>query len=163
MMHNFVESITAAISQYKVDPAHLRLELNEKALFTDLDDGLAKLKALKQLGVNLSLDDFGAGSSSLVQLQKLPFDQVKIDPSLMPHLLTNLKDAMLVKTIIDMARNFSLEVIAVGVETPAQSHFLQRNGCKIFQGNMFGKPLPIEQFNAELLQGLETESNVTFG
>ena len=152
MMPNFVESVEAAIRTHGIDPSCLKLELTEGAILNDIANGMTKMKALKALGVSLSLDDFGTGYSSLSCLQQLPIDQIKIDQHFMRDIASGSHDGMMVKTIIDMAKNFSLNVIAEGVETEAQVAFLKKNGCQAFQGYLFGKPMPIEQFNAWLKQ-----------
>jgi len=110
---------------------------------------IAKKNLLRQeVGVTLSLDDFGTGFSSLSYLKRLPLDQIKIDQSFVRDITTDKSDAVMVKTIIDMAQNFSLNVIAEGVETEAQLAFLKQHDCMAYQGYLFSKPLPIEQFDA---------------
>jgi EAL domain-containing protein (putative c-di-GMP-specific phosphodiesterase class I) len=106
--------------------------------------------SLKALGVKLSLDDFGTGYSSLSYLKQLPLDQIKIDQSFVRDIVTDPNDAVIVKTIIDLGTNFRLHVIAEGVETESQLAFLKRHSCMAFQGYLFGKPVPIEQFEALL-------------
>ncbi len=101
---------------------------------------------LKALGVKLSLDDFGTGYSSLAYLKQLPLDQIKIDQSFVRDVITDPSDAVMVKTIIDMAQNFRLNVIAEGVETEAQLAFLKQNECMAYQGYLFGKPVPVAEF-----------------
>ena len=153
MMHDFVESIQTALGTYGIEPSRLKLELTEKVMLNDIDDSLVKLKALKALGINLALDEFGTGYSSLAYLKKLPIDQVKIDPCFMQNLGSDLDDGMMVKTIIDMARNFSINVIAEGVETETQTAFLENYGCLAYQGYLYGKPMPIDQFDEFVKQG----------
>ncbi len=129
----------------------LKLELTESVALDDIDAVVEKMLALRQvLGVTLSLDDFGTGYSSLSYLKRLQLDQIKIDQSFVRDLTTDSSDAVMVKTIIDMAQNFGLNVIAEGVETEAQFNFLKENGCMAFQGYFFSKPVPIEQFEALL-------------
>jgi EAL domain-containing protein (putative c-di-GMP-specific phosphodiesterase class I) len=105
------------------------------------------------LGVTLSLDDFGTGYSSLSYLKRLPLDQIKIDQSFVRDITTDSSDAVMVKTIIDMAQNFGLNVIAEGVETGAQLAFLKENGCMAFQGYLFSKPVSLNEFEELLKQG----------
>ena len=147
MMHDFVESIQTALGTYGIEPSQLKLELTEKVILNDIEDSMVKLKALKALGISLALDEFGTGYSSLAYLKKLPIDQVKIDPCFMQNLGSDLDDGMMVKTIIDMAKNFSINVIAEGVETETQTAFLEKYGCLAYQGYLYGKPMPIDQFD----------------
>lgn len=143
---DFVSSIKHAIDTHKIDVNRLKLELTESVIVDDISEVAAKMHALKALGVRLSLDDFGTGYSSLSYLKQLPLDQIKIDQSFVRDVVSDPNDAVLVKTIIDMANNFRLNVIAEGVETEAQLAKLKAQGCMAFQGYLFGKPLPIEQF-----------------
>ncbi|MDP2152279.1 MAG: EAL domain-containing protein [Methylotenera sp.] len=146
---HFVEQIVSAIRKHGIDPTRLKLELTESVALDDIADVIAKKNLLRQeVGVTLSLDDFGTGFSSLSYLKRLPLDQIKIDQSFVRDITTDKSDAVMVKTIIDMAQNFSLNVIAEGVETEAQLAFLKQHDCMAYQGYLFSKPLPIEQFDA---------------
>jgi diguanylate cyclase (GGDEF)-like protein/PAS domain S-box-containing protein len=148
---DFVETISTLLSEYEVDASLLKLELTESVVLNDVTDVVQKMHALKALGVRLSLDDFGTGYSSLSYLKKLPLDQIKIDQGFVRDIATDPSDAVMVQTIISMAQNFRLNVIAEGVETQAQLDFLKLNGCMAYQGYFFSKPVPIAQFE-ELLQ-----------
>ena len=108
------------------------------------------MNALKVLGVQFALDDFGTGFSSLQYLKSLPLNQLKIDQSFVKDLVSGASDQAIVCTIIAMAHGLNLDVIAEGVETDEQRHILQKNGCQHFQGYLFGRPMPIEQFEALL-------------
>ncbi len=154
-LHDFVDRIAATLHAHGVDPSRLKLELTESVVLNDVTDVVTKMHALKALGVQLSLDDFGTGYSSLSYLKKLPLDQLKIDQSFVRDIATDPNDAVMVQTIIDMAQNFRMGVIAEGVETEGQLEFLKRNGCMVYQGYLFGKPLPLGEFEALLgkLQG----------
>jgi diguanylate cyclase (GGDEF)-like protein/PAS domain S-box-containing protein len=143
----FVDEIANMIQKYGIDPSCLKLELTESVAVHDIDSIVTKMNALrKDLGVTLSLDDFGTGYSSLSYLKRLPLDQIKIDQSFVRDITTDASDAVMVKTIIDMAHNFGLNVIAEGVENEEQMVFLKQNGCLAYQGYLFGKPVPIEEF-----------------
>lgn len=150
---DFVERIEEALKRRQVAPARLKLELTESVVLQDVLGVIGKMHALKALGVGLSLDDFGTGYSSLAYLKQLPLDQIKIDQSFVRDVISNPNDAVMVKTIIGMAQNFQLEVIAEGVETGGQLEFLRQSGCMVYQGYMFGKPVPKEEFEA-LVQSL---------
>ncbi len=144
--HNFVESVMRAIEAHDIDASTLKLELTESVILDNVSEVVSKMLALKRLGVKLSLDDFGTGYSSLSYLKQLPLDQLKIDQSFVRDIASNPNDEIMVKTIIDMARNFKLQVIAEGVETEAQLNYLKQHGCMAFQGYLFGRPVPIEEF-----------------
>jgi diguanylate cyclase (GGDEF)-like protein/PAS domain S-box-containing protein len=148
---DFVAGVIEVLQQYQVDPTRLKLELTESVVLSDVKDVIEKMYELKALGVGLSMDDFGTGYSSLSYLKQLPLDQIKIDQSFVRDMIADPNDAVMVKTIIDMAHNFRLSVIAEGVETESQMIFLKKMGCTNFQGYYFSKPVPIEAFT-ELLQ-----------
>jgi EAL domain-containing protein (putative c-di-GMP-specific phosphodiesterase class I) len=124
----------------------LKLELTESLVLNDIDDTNFKMHALRKLGVRFSMDDFGTGYSSLSSLKQLPLDQLKIDQSFVRDISIDLDDATIVETIIAMANKLSMEVIAEGVETETQRVFLEQHGCLFFQGYLFSKPVPLEQF-----------------
>ena len=145
-MANFVDQVTACLEAHGVAPASLKLELTESLVLVDLKSTISKMHALKKLGVKLSMDDFGTGYSSLSYLKQLPLDQIKIDQSFIQGITLDGNDAILVRTILDLAGNFRLNVIAEGVETEAQLAFLKSNDCVAYQGFLFGKPMPIEEF-----------------
>jgi diguanylate cyclase (GGDEF)-like protein/PAS domain S-box-containing protein len=148
--HDFVEKIAAAVHTHRVNPARLKLELTESVVLADVSDVVTKMHALKAIGIKLSMDDFGTGYSSLSYLKQLPLDQIKIDQSFVRDITTDPNDAMMVQTIIGLAQNFRLNVIAEGVETGAQLAFLKQNGCMAYQGYLFSKPVPIEEFESLL-------------
>ena len=109
------------------------------------------MNELRKIGVRFSMDDFGTGYSSLSSLKKLPLDQIKIDQSFVRDISIDQDDTIIVETIIAMANKLNMEVIAEGVETEAQRAFLEQHDCQLFQGYLFSKPVPIEQFE-ELLK-----------
>jgi EAL domain-containing protein (putative c-di-GMP-specific phosphodiesterase class I) len=122
-------------------------------LLEKVEETIAKMNTLKTMGVRFSLDDFGTGYSSLQYLKRLPISQLKIDQSFVREIVTNGGDKAIVRTIIAMANSFKLDVIAEGVETEEQQQLLMGKGCTHYQGYLFGKPLPIEQFEALLKPG----------
>lgn len=154
---NFVDAVTKLLEINRFEPSRLKLELTESVVMEDVDEVVAKMHKLKELGIRLSMDDFGTGYSSLSYLKKLPLDQIKIDQSFVRDIAFDVNDAMLVKTIIDMAENFRLNVIAEGVESDDQLTFLKQNGCRAFQGYFFGKAVPIEELQALLTQSYQTK------
>jgi diguanylate cyclase (GGDEF)-like protein/PAS domain S-box-containing protein len=148
---NFVEQIAGPIRKYQINASRLKLELTESVALEDVEDVMRKMETLrKDVGVTLSLDDFGTGYSSLSYLRQLPLDQIKIDRGFMRNIALEVSEAVMVKTIIDMALNFELHVIAEGVETEDQLNFLMQNGCLAFQGYYFSKPVAVEEFEALL-------------
>ncbi len=153
--HDFVANIATALRIHNIEAAQLKLELTESVVLNDVKDVVAKMHALKALGVGLSMDDFGTGYSSLSYLKQLPLDQIKIDQSFVRDITTDPNDAVMVQTIIDLAKNFRLNVIAEGVETEEQRAFLAQHGCMAYQGYFFSKPVPIEQFEVILEQGFQ--------
>jgi diguanylate cyclase (GGDEF)-like protein len=155
---DFVDHVSSAIRKYRFEPSRLKLELTESVALDDIEVVSLKMLTLRQaLGITLSLDDFGTGYSSLSYLKRLPLDQLKIDKSFVRDMTSDSSDAIMVKTIIDMAHNFGLSVIAEGVETREQLLALQEKGCSAYQGYLFSKPLPLEQFDA-LLEKLRKKS-----
>ncbi len=151
---DFLDTVKRTVRAYAIDSTRLKLELTESVILQDVEQVIAKMSALRALGIGLSLDDFGTGYSSLSYLKRLPINQLKIDQSFVRDIASDPNDAILVKTIIDLAGNFALEVIAEGVETAQQLAFLQANGCTTYQGYLFGKPQPIEQFERDFAHWL---------
>ena len=145
---NFVEQVSQVLSRNAINPGRLKLELTESLVLDDIDDSVHKMHALRKIGVRFSIDDFGTGYSSLSYLTQLPLDQLKIDQSFIHNIGIKTTDAVIVQTIIGMANNVGLEVIAEGVETEVQRIFLEQHDCQICQGYLFSKPLPIEQFES---------------
>lgn len=143
---DFVEQINRILDHSAIDPTKLKLELTESLILDNIDDTIYKMNALRKRGVHISMDDFGTGQSSLSSLRKLPLDQLKIDQSFVKDVLIDQDDAVIVKTIIAMAKNLGIEVIAEGVETEAQRVFLEQNDCSLCQGFLFSKPVPLAEF-----------------
>jgi diguanylate cyclase (GGDEF)-like protein len=148
--HTFATQVAEVIRETGINAQLLKLELTESVVLDNMDDTIAKMTELKTTGVRFSMDDFGTGYSSLAYLTRLPMDQLKIDQSFVRNIGIQHSDGVIVQTIIGMARNLALEVIAEGVETPAQHEFLARHGCYLYQGYLFGKPTPLAGFEALL-------------
>jgi diguanylate cyclase (GGDEF)-like protein/PAS domain S-box-containing protein len=145
---DFVDEVMTVIKNSGIPPHKLKLELTESLLADGIEVTVAKMASLKEMGVTLSLDDFGMGYSSLSYLKRLPLDQLKIDREFVKDILTDANDAAIARTIIGLAQSLGLGVIAEGVETEAQREFLARQGCTEFQGFLFCKPLPIDELEA---------------
>ena len=147
---DFVAQVQAAVQRYAINPMRLKLELTEGMLLENIEETIATMNALKEIGVQFSLDDFGTGYSSLQYLKRLPLNQIKIDQSFVRNLATDSGDKAVVRAIIAMAQSLNLDVIAEGVETEEQRQLLLGKGCTHYQGYLISKPVPIEQFEALL-------------
>ncbi len=147
---DFVRQVKDILDRHGIDPTRLKLELTESIVLENVGDTIAKMQAIRQFGVSFSMDDFGTGYSSLSYLTQLPLNQLKIDQSFVRHIGTKTSDATIIQTIIGMAENLGMEVIAEGVETKEQRDFLEANGCHMYQGYLFGKPVPLDEFIARL-------------
>jgi diguanylate cyclase (GGDEF)-like protein/PAS domain S-box-containing protein len=147
---NFVDQIQSVVHNYAINPMLLKLELTESMLVDHIDDIIIKMNKLQAIGVRFELDDFGTGYSSLQYLKKLPLYQLKIDQSFVHDIATDNSDQAIVRTIIAMAASLNLEVIAEGVESEDQLTYLKSFGCNHFQGYLFSKPLPLNEFEAML-------------
>jgi len=145
------EVVVQALTQCGVEPSHLMLELTESMLMETPEEAVARMTALKRLGVRLSLDDFGTGYSSLAYLGRFPIDQMKIDRSFVIDIVTDPGAATIATSVIALAHRMRLVVVAEGVEDEAQAGYLWQNGCDQIQGYFFSKPLPAEEF-AELVR-----------
>jgi len=143
---DFVAQVQAALKRHAINPTLLKLELTENLLLVNVEETIAAMSVLKEIGVRFSLDDFGTGYSSLQYLKRLPLNQLKIDQSFVRDLTVDACDKAIVRTIIRMAQSLNLEVIAEGVETDEQRQCLLSEGCKLYQGYFFGKPAPIHEF-----------------
>jgi EAL domain-containing protein (putative c-di-GMP-specific phosphodiesterase class I) len=147
---DFVDQVRRILVETTAKPSHLKLELTESLLLEHIEDTIAKMRELKVLGISFSIDDFGTGYSSLQYLKRLPLDQIKIDQGFVSDIATDSNDAAIVQTIIAMTEALGLNVIAEGVETLEQKAFLEQRGCHTFQGYLFGKPMPLAQFEEDV-------------
>ena len=150
---DFVTQVVEVLERTGANARKLKLELTESMLVDNVELIIAKMTTLKTLGIGFSLDDFGTGYSSLSYLKRLPLDQIKIDQSFVRDVLTDPNDAALVRAIVALAQSLGLSVIAEGVETELQRDFLATHGCHAYQGYLYGRPLPLEQFESEKLGG----------
>lgn len=143
---DFVDQVKSALQKNAIDSSLLKIELTESMMFDNIEDTIAKMQQLKEVGVLFSMDDFGTGYSSLSYLTRLPLDQLKIDQSFVRNIGIHTNDAVIVQTIIGMTHNLGMTVIAEGVETEDQRAFLEKNGCLNFQGYLFSRPVPLGEF-----------------
>jgi diguanylate cyclase (GGDEF)-like protein/PAS domain S-box-containing protein len=142
------EIIAALLAKWRVDPARLTLELTETAVMHDPDGARRNLFRLHDLGIRLSIDDFGTGCSSLSHLQRLPLHELKIDKSFVLQMTDNDNDLVIVRSTIDLAHNLGLSVVAEGVETAEHLALLQDLGCDLGQGFFVSQPLPIDRLTS---------------
>ncbi|MBI4809449.1 MAG: EAL domain-containing protein [Nitrosomonadales bacterium] len=150
MRPDFVADVLAIVNAKGITPSLLKLELTETSLIRGIDDTIAKMDRLISAGISFSLDDFGTGYSSLSYLRRLPIDLLKIDREFVRHLTGESNEVVIVRTIVGMAQNLGLRVIAEGVETQEQFEILNSFGCPGYQGYLFARPLPVEGFESWL-------------
>jgi len=148
---DFVDQVAGALARNGANPGRLKIELTESLLLDNVDEVVAKMQALRALGVRFSLDDFGTGYASLAYLKRFPFDQLKVDRSFIRDIAVDADDAAIVSAIIAMGNTLRLSVVAEGVEEDAQHAFLVEHGCRLFQGYLFGRPMPFGDFERSLL------------
>ena len=145
---DFVASVADVLDRHEIGPARLKLELTESVLIDRLDEAVQRMRSLKLMGVSFSLDDFGTGYSSLSYLRMLPIDQVKIDSSFVNGLERREDDGVIVQAILAISRSMGLEVVAEGVELPAQRDRLVEFGCHCFQGWLYARAMPAAELEA---------------
>ncbi|WP_413043026.1 EAL domain-containing protein [Pseudomonas sp. YJ42] len=145
-----VGSIATILSEERLRPGSLELELTESLLLEATEETRQQLIGLKALGVTLAMDDFGTGYSSLSYLKKFPIDVIKIDRSFIKDIPDSQDDIEITSAVIAMARNLHLKVVAEGIETPEQLAFLRHQRCDIGQGYLFDKPIPGNQLLVSL-------------
>jgi len=152
----FVEQVLTLLDRTGANPRNLELELTESLLAENVDEIIHKMKELKSHGLRFSLDDFGTGYSSLTYLKKLPLNQLKIDRSFISDIESDESSAAIAQTVISLSRALGMPVIAEGVESVQQREFLTRLGCDRFQGYLFGRPLPLDEFENQWFSAAET-------
>jgi diguanylate cyclase (GGDEF)-like protein len=157
------EFIKDLLDRHRLPGKFLVLEITEREVMSDRALARDALSSFRELGVKISVDDFGTGFSSLSQLQMLPIDEIKIDASFVKNMLTNQQDAVIVRSIIDLGHNLGLEVVAEGAETPDELNALREMGADRLQGYVIGKPMPAEDLTRWLrrLSGRPEETEPT--
>jgi len=157
--HRLVDTLTRALQEFGVAAHELELEITESVLMTDTPTTQRIVERLQSLGLSLAVDDFGTGYSSLAYLKHLRPSKIKIDRSFVRDLTSDEDDRVLVRAIVQLARSLEIQVVAEGVETPAQRDFLQSVGCDSLQGFLVSQPKPSEEFErvaAALIGARET-------
>lgn len=152
------DELEILLKEYDVSPQAIEMEITESALMKDPERALHILNRIHDLGVSLAIDDFGTGYSSLNYLRRLPIQTLKIDLSLVRTMIDNPQDAIIVKSIIDLAESLNLKVIAEGVENPTTLHTLEQMGCNYAQGYYISEPLP-----QQAIMSWQQESNWAVG
>jgi EAL domain-containing protein (putative c-di-GMP-specific phosphodiesterase class I) len=140
----FVSFVESCLQEFAVPPGALELEITESTLAEHPEEVGRVLARVRQLGVRIAIDDFGTGYSSMAVLQKLPIDILKIDRAFITHCADDANAGALLKALLQVAHGLGKEVVAEGVETPAQAAFLRAHGCEYLQGYLFARPMPAE-------------------
>jgi EAL domain-containing protein (putative c-di-GMP-specific phosphodiesterase class I) len=156
---DLVECVAAILRETQLDPKDLKLEITESAVMENVEAATELLNRLRALGLRISMDDFGTGYSSLSHLRRFPIDTLKIDRSFVTQMADDEENAEIVRTIIGLAQNLGMDVVAEGVETPAQVLTLKALGCEYGQGYFYSKPLDYqraEQFICDTYSPLAT-------
>lgn len=149
--NNFVDEFIRIVESHDIDHTKLIAEVTESVLIQDVKDAIEKLFKLKSYGISISLDDFGTGYSSLSYLRSLPIDEIKIDKSFIHDVSKDDRARLMIKSIIELAKNFKFRVVAEGVEDRAQLEAMEALGATSFQGFHFSKPLPENEMDLLLL------------
>jgi diguanylate cyclase (GGDEF)-like protein len=149
---NFLINLQQALLETGLSPEYLELELTEGILMADTGAAVETLHRLRDMGIEVSIDDFGTGFSSLSYLKQLPIGKIKIDRSFVRDIATSRHDSAIVQGIISMAHHLELVVVAEGIEEAEQRDFLVAHGCDVFQGFFFARPMPLEKLQAYLRQ-----------
>ena len=150
---DLIDNLASVLHDTGLEPKYLEIELTESLFMSDITPAVDLLHRMKALGVNLSIDDFGTGYSSLSYLSRFPIDVLKIDRSFVADITRDANDEAIVTSIIALAHNLKLAVIAEGVETQEQLDYLRRHGCDEMQGYYFSKPLAADEFEQLLIEG----------
>ena len=145
--------VEAILNETGLPPEYLDLEITEGTVMRDVENAIVILQRLSDMGVSVSIDDFGTGYSSLGYLKRFPLNTLKVDRSFVSDITTNPDDAAITETIISMAHNLKLKVVAEGVETFEQFDFLKARKCDQIQGFLFSRPLDAETFEKMLVAG----------
>ncbi|RQX15211.1 diguanylate cyclase [Micromonospora ureilytica] len=155
---HFPDRVQELLTEYKVPAQRLTLEITESGVLDGTDRPIPTLQRLRDLGVRLSVDDFGTGDSSLAHLRRLPVHEVKVDRSFVQGMATDPGDLAIVNAVVTLSQQFGLAVVAEGVESELTLELLQDIGCEIGQGFLFSRPLPYERLAAWFGAQVEPES-----
>ena len=145
----FVDNLRIVLAETGANPELLTLEITEGLAMSNIKHSIDTMNQLKTLGISFSMDDFGTGYSSLSYLHQLPIDELKIDQSFVRNISTSSENEVIVDTIIVMAQQLNLQIVAEGIETPGELDYLKLRKCNFFQGFHFARPMPFDQFCSE--------------
>jgi EAL domain-containing protein (putative c-di-GMP-specific phosphodiesterase class I) len=145
------DAVRLELLRNELPPRALAIEITETALIVDMDRAVSAVAEIREIGVNISLDDFGTAYSSLTWLRRLPIDKIKIDRAFVAGIEREACDLAIVKSVIQLAKAFKHEVVAEGVETPGQLSILRELGVDYVQGFLFARPAPLETLSAASL------------
>jgi EAL domain-containing protein (putative c-di-GMP-specific phosphodiesterase class I) len=145
---DLVNIVESALKRWEVPAGNLALEITESAIIVDPHRAMQPLAELHAMGVRFAIDDFGTGYSSLSYLQRLPIDQIKVDRSFVMDMTTNGDNAVIVRSILDLAHSLGMEVVAEGVETSEILEALEEMGCDLIQGYHICRPVDSESYVA---------------
>ena len=148
LQNDLLKQIIGILDETEIEARHLRLEITESHVMRDGETAIAIMNDLRALGVKLSVDDFGTGYSSLSYLHRLPVNYLKIDRSFVSRMQNNFDGGEIVRTIIMLAKNLHIEVVAEGIETVEQAEYLKTLGCDYGQGYLFSKPVEAQKAGA---------------
>lgn len=148
---NLVDMLKFGIYRYKIDPKLIEIEITESTALNDIEFINEKLSEIKALGIKVAMDDFGTGNSNLSNLKNIKIDVLKLDRSLLLDIENNAKTELMVKSIVDLSNNLSLNTVCEGVENMSQVEILKGTGCEIVQGYVFSKPVEMEKYKILLL------------
>ncbi|MCD7036194.1 EAL domain-containing protein [Metabacillus sp. GX 13764] len=154
---DLVDMVTNILERYNIPPECFELEFTESLSMHNSENFIRTVEHLKDINIHLSVDDFGTGYSSLSYLTQLPLDKIKIDRSFVKKMMNSKQDEIVIKTIIALAQNLGMQIIAEGVEEKKQAEFLEKHGCYQMQGYLFSKPVPageMEQLFMENQEGI---------
>jgi len=141
----FLPTVKELLEKTQCDPRWIEFEITESFFIDDIEEAISILNTINAMNITISLDDFGTGFSSLSYLKRLPISKLKIDKSFIDDILTDEEDKVITRSIIDLAKNMNIKVIAEGVETKEQEQFLQINHCELAQGYLYSKPIPADE------------------
>ncbi|BAY19068.1 putative diguanylate phosphodiesterase [Anabaenopsis circularis NIES-21] len=143
---DLLNKINDFLKRNKLEPQYLEIELTESMIMQDINSAIATMNKLKSLGLKIAIDDFGTGYSSLIYLKNLPINTLKIDRYFIHNVAVDHQKSAITKALIEMAHNLNMRVVAEGVETEEELHFLREYQCDSMQGFLFSRPLPAAEF-----------------